>query len=231
MIDFSLFGVHVKIRPTIWVSLAVMAYLLTGEEQGMAGMSLFVVAAFLCIFAHEMGHALVGRWLGGGRPVVELEWLGGICSNNISKLNRLGAILTTAAGPLTSLALVLPVLGVLLLAGCPFSLAYQQMMDMVVNTRPQTLLDMYPPMMVLFIAQVLQVSVWWSVLNLLPIFPLDGGIIMNNLMHRPRLMHIVSMFVAGGLALMAFAVGLYAMVVILLFLIFYNYKGQQESPY
>lgn len=231
MIEFSLFGVQVKIHPTIWASLAVMAYLLTGEEQGLAGMSLFVVAAFLCLFAHEMGHALAGRWLGGGRPVIELEWLGGICSNNVSRLNRTGIILTTAAGPLTSLALMIPVLAGLMMAGCSFSLAWQQMQNMIIFERPQTLLDAYPPMMILFISQVVQVSFWWSILNLLPIFPLDGGIIMTNLMRRPRRMHLVSMVVAGVLALASFALGLYAMVVILMLLVMYNHRGLQNSPY
>lgn len=231
MIEFSLFGVQVKIHPTIWASLAVMAYLLTGEEQGLAGMSLFVVAAFLCLFAHEMGHALAGRWLGGGRPVIELEWLGGICSNNVSRLNRTGIILTTAAGPLTSLALMIPVLAGLTMAGCSFSLAWQQMQNMIIFERPQTLLDAYPPMMILFISQVVQVSFWWSILNLLPIFPLDGGIIMTNLMRRPRRMHLVSMVVAGVLALASFALGLYAMVVILMLLVMYNHRGLQNSPY
>lgn len=231
MIEFSLFGVQVKIHPTIWASLAVMAYLLTREEQGLAGMSLFVVAAFLCLFAHEMGHALAGRWLGGGRPVIELEWLGGICSNNVSRLNRTGIILTTAAGPLTSLALMIPVLAGLMMAGCSFSLAWQQMQNMIIFERPQTLLDAYPPMMILFISQVVQVSFWWSILNLLPIFPLDGGIIMTNLMRRPRRMHLVSMVVAGVLALASFALGLYAMVVILMLLVMYNHRGLQNSPY
>ena len=231
MFEFSLFGVHVKIHPTIWASLAVMAFLLTGEEQGLAGMSLFVVAAFLCLFAHEMGHALLGRWLGGGRPVIELEWLGGICSNNVTRLNRMGVILTTAAGPLTSLALIIPVMASLLMTGCSFSLAWQQMLNMIVYARPEALLDVYPPMMILFISQVVQVSVWWSVLNLLPIFPLDGGIIMSNLMHRPRRMHLMSMIVAGLLALASFATGLYAMVVILLLLVMYNHRGLQNSPY
>jgi len=230
VIWFSLFGIQVRIHPSIWVTLALMAYILSGGEHGMLGICLFVLAGFFCLFAHEMGHALSGKWLGGGRPSVDLAYLGGVCTNNIRHLSAVRSIITTAAGPGTALALTLPVF-VWFCVSFSCEQAWGYIIDMCSGVLPHELLEAYPPMLMLFLAYVVQVSIWWSLLNLLPIYPLDGGIIMHNLMRSPGCMHIVSMAVAGVLAVLAFALGLYAMVVILMFLIFYNYHGLKNSPY
>lgn len=230
VIWFSLFGVQVKIHPSIWVTLALMAYMLSGGEHGLLGICLFVLAGFFCLFAHEMGHALSGKWLGGGRTAVELAYLGGVCTNNIRHLSPLRSIITTAAGPGTALALTLLVY-VWFAAVFSGAEAWGYIVDMCGGAIPFVLLESYPPMLMLFVAYVVQVSIWWSLLNLLPIYPLDGGIILHNLMRSPGRMHMVSMAVAGVLAVVSFALGLYAMVVILMALIFYNYHGLKHSPY
>lgn len=231
VIYFSLFGVQVKIHPSIWVTLAVMAFMLCGGEQGVLGMSLFVVAGFLCIFAHELGHALSGRWLGACRPQIDIEWLGGSCTNNVCSLSRMGLVITALAGPLASLTLILPVLIWLFLAYDTLDGATLRLVAMVYGIVPASVLELGPPKVVLFCTYVVQVAVWWSLLNLLPIFPLDGGVVMHHLIHSPRKMHIFSITIAALLAAIFFALGLYAMFFILLFLIFTNYHGLKNSPY
>ena len=66
MIRFTLFGVPVSIHPTLWLTLAFLgrAFFATSMVEFM-GSLLFIVAAFAVLLAHEMGHALVGRKLGG----------------------------------------------------------------------------------------------------------------------------------------------------------------------
>ena len=231
VIYFSLFGVQVKIHPSIWVTLALMAYLLCGGEQGMLGMALFVVAGFLCIFAHEMGHAMAGRWLGACRPVVDMEWLGGSCTNNVCNLSRTKLIMTALAGPFTSMALVLPVLGWMMCSYGDADGAVLRLWALVCGIVPASMFEFCPPMIVLFCTYMVQVAVWWSLLNLLPIFPLDGGVVMYHLLHAPRLLHIISMAVGGVLSLFFIYYGLYAMFFILLYLIFINYHGLKHSPY
>lgn len=231
MISFSLFGVHVKIHPSIWVTLALMAYMLGRGEHGWLGGALFVVAGFICIFAHEMGHALSGRWLGGGRPLVELAYVGGVCTNNVSQLSRGGTIIMIAAGPLTSLALTLPAFTWLYSIDCSAYRAMLRMLAMLYGIMPAHLVEAYPPMIVLFVTYVVQVSLWWSLLNLLPIYPLDGGMIMHNLIHSPRVMHIVSMAVAVLLIAGCLCMGYHAMLCILVILILLNYHGMKNAPY
>ncbi len=231
VIYFSLFGVQVKIHPSIWVTLALMAYLLCGAEQGLLGMALFVVAGFLCIFAHEMGHAMAGRWLGACRPVIDMEWLGGSCTNNVCNLSRAKLILTALAGPLTSMALVLPVLGWMMFSYGDADGAAMRLLALVCGIVPASMFEFCPPMIVLFCTYTVQVAVWWSLLNLLPIFPLDGGVVLYHLLNAPRKLHGICMALGGVLAIVFFAFGLHAMFFILLFLIFINYHGMKHSPY
>ena len=60
---------------------------------------------------------------------------------------------------------------------------------------------------------MIQINLLWSLFNLLPIWPLDGGQatqILLSLYDRargPRWGHIISLLVAGGLAIMALAQG------------------------
>ncbi len=231
VIYFSLFGVQVKIHPSLWVTLTLMAFLLCRGEQGGLGIALFVVAGFLCIFAHEMGHALAGRWLGGCRPVVDMAWLGGSCTNNVCNFTRFQLILTALSGPIASMALAFPVLVWMIFSYGDADGAALRMVALVCGIVPASMFEFCPPMIVLFCTYVVQVAVWWSLLNLLPIFPLDGGVVLYHLLNAPRKLHTVCMAVGGILALVFFALGFYAMFFILLFLIFINYHGLKHSPY
>ena len=62
-------------------------------------------------------------------------------------------------------------------------------------------------------AFLIQINLLWSLFNLLPIWPLDGGQatqILLSLYDRargPRWGHIVSLLCAGGLAIMAVSMG------------------------
>ena len=231
VIYFSLLGVHVKIQPSFWVTLAVMAYLLCGAEQGVLGMALFVVAGFFCVFAHEMGHALAGRWSGACRPVIDMAWLGGSCTNNVCQLSRGKLILVALAGPFTSMALVLPVLLWMIYSYGDADGAALRLVALVCGMVPASMFEFCPPMVVLFCTYMVQVAVWWSLLNLLPIYPLDGGVVVGHLIDGPRKMHSICMGIGCILAVAAFALGYYAMFFILLFLIFINYHGLKNSPY
>lgn len=231
MVRFYLFGAWVSIHPSIWAVLALMGYMLTGGEFGWLGVALFVVAGFLSLLAHEMGHAVVGRLFGGGSPAVQLAWLGGICMNKDAKLTRFTRMLMTAAGPVSSLLLALPVFLLLVHTSGSVAGGVDMLGEVLFGKIPSALVDAYPPMLVLFGAFVLQVCVWWSVLSLLPIYPLDGGLIMTCLMHSPRRMHIYSMAVAVLLATLALITGFHIMAILLGLLILVNYNGVRNSPY
>ncbi len=78
MLRFSLLRVPILIHPSLWITLA-----LFGGVWGIECVNTFLyvlyfmVAGFFCLLIHEIGHATVGRFFGGGQPQVLLSALGG----------------------------------------------------------------------------------------------------------------------------------------------------------
>lgn len=106
MVHFTLFGIPVYIRPSFWVVLAIFGGALSiSSVEDLIYPALFVIAGFVAILSHEMGHALVGRKLGGGQQTIVLELFGGLTSSHGMQLTRGGRALMILAGPMMTLLL------------------------------------------------------------------------------------------------------------------------------
>lgn len=232
MIRFSLFGVTVSIHPTLWLTLAVLGGVLSSSGvEDLLSVSLFVVAGFICLLSHEMGHALVGRYFAGNRPDVHLAWLGGDCSHEGVNFTRVQGILMTLAGPVASMLLGLAAVMALCLyvRDAYFGLFLSRYF--LFNVIPGEALMEFPYMPLLFFCNMIAVSFWWTVLNLLPIFPLDGGQIMHGLMRSPRQMHGVSLYIAVTLTVVFSVLGMWIACLFMLALSILNYRFRQQAPY
>jgi len=230
MIRFTLFRVQVSIHSSLWVMLVLLGCLFTGVAAGWAGVALFGVALFFCLLSHEMGHALVGRWLGGGRPEVFMAWLGGDCCNETAQLTRWQGVMMTAAGPLASmvlpLVLVWPMIALVVgnvWTGLSITIGF------VPGYVPAELLEVCPPMVLLFGVYLVRICVWWSLLNLLPVYPLDGGRIMHGLMRSPVSMHRISLTFACFLLCFFLLLGAWWMVFIMASLALLNYSCMKQE--
>lgn len=229
MVCFKLFGVQVCIHSSLWLMLGALGTYVSYAGAGdLLGIALFVVAGFLCLFMHEMGHALAGRLLGGGKPQIHLAWLGGDCCNEKAVLTRTGGILMTAAGPLASLLLGVIVMAGLMLAMGDAGQGARLAAKWVLEWHPQSPPAGMPPMVVLFSFYLLTVSVWWTVLNLLPIFPLDGGMLMYGLMNSPVRMHNISLAAASVMTAAFLVAGQWVLMLVMLALAFINYRCLQN---
>lgn len=225
MMRFSLFAIPVNIQPAMLLTLGVLGWVFAVETVPVwLCVSLFSVAGFICLLSHEMGHALVGRMLGGGHPRVMLSWLGGDCCNADGVFTRMQGVVMTAAGPLFTL--VEASLGLIYLCWMcgdvaeGMELAYTS----VVSHVSPAYLEIYSPASLLFACYMVKIGMWWAVLNLLPIFPLDGGQIMHGLMTSPRRMHMISLGVASVGLLLCITLGFWLMAVFLGFLAYLNYR-------
>ena len=232
MIRFSLFGVSVSIHPSLWLTLAVLGGILSSTGvQDLLSVSLFVVVGFICLLSHEMGHALAGRFFAGNQPEVHLAWLGGDCSHEGVSFTRTQGVIMTIAGPGASLLFgLVAVLALCLYVGdATFGLFLSRYF--LFNVIPgEALLD-FPYMPLLFFCNMIAVSFWWTVLNLLPVFPLDGGQIMNGLMRSPRLMHGVSLYIAVTLFVVFSVLGMWIACLFMLALSVLNYRFRRHAPY
>lgn len=146
----------------------------------------WVGIAFASVLFHELGHAVAFRTF-GVQPSVTLYGMGGLTSGQ-GRLTPAQSITVSLAGPLS----------VLVLIGIPA--LWLQSQGTITTSVGRTILS-----------QVIFINVWWSVLNLLPILPLDGGNVTMSVLdlvtkgrgRRPA--EVLSVIVGVGIAIVAFA--------------------------
>jgi Zn-dependent protease len=159
------------------------------------------------ILVHELGHAIAVR-VHGWRPWITLYGFGGLASYQPTRHDARSQILISAAGPAA---------GFLFIA---FVMAAVQASGHTVQLFPDPKAsNLFPPWAAFeifdsFNVNVLvfylwQINILWGLLNLLPIYPLDGGQIMRELClsaHRSRGIEQslwISIVVSGGVAILA----------------------------
>ena len=159
-LHFSVFRIPVRVHPWFWLTSAFITWVGGRLDLTLVG----IAAVFVSILVHELGHALTTRRL-GGRSQIVLGFMGGYATS--FSHSRLGNILITAAGPAAGLALWLIVRMVLV---SPFGLT----------------LGERSPLFWFFLKSLEWMNLIWSLLNLLPIWPLDGGRIAHEVIGRFR---------------------------------------------
>lgn len=210
MIRFKIFGIPVEIHPFFWVT----ACLLGGgveahSREAIFDLLLFIGAALISILVHEFGHALTGLKYGGGHARIELNGFGGLAYHEGGLLNRDQRFRMVAAGPGAGLGLFVLVMGLLCvpfhdadvwsfvsstLFGTPFQFRAPEL--------PRFILA--HPQLMSFADKMIWINFWWSVLNLLPVLPLDGGKIAELYVHPRRKVYQIGMVVAGAMALFGY---------------------------
>lgn len=159
---FSLFGFPVAIHWFFWIlALLIGPINIASSPTGFRILLIWIGVVFVSILVHELGHAFAYRKY-GGRPQIVLHGMGGLAMAH-GHFNRKQSIVITLGGPFFGL-----VLGSVL-----WILANW-------NELPQNL---YIRALFVF---MMQVNIFWSLLNLLPILPLDGGQLLGHIMHGRR---------------------------------------------
>ena len=170
---FPLFGIPVRIHPFFWLSGLFLGYLWNG---GLAENLVWMVAFFVGILLHELGHALAIRAYGFD-PWIVLYGLGGLACYEPRFYGRrrgpewLRQVLISAAGPGAGFLLAAAIVGLLTALGRNVELRFG-------GWPPASLLLDAPDVnvhMVQLVNDLLYVTVAYGILNLLPIHPLDGG--------------------------------------------------------
>ncbi len=154
VLRLRVFGFPTQILPGFWfVGLALVALV----EGGWATRLLLVGVLLLSLLTHELGHAFLAR-RAGQEPVIVIRAFGGVTTwVPLHPVTRRTAILITLAGPGA---------GLLLAAGC-FGL---------LQSLPQAWLDArFGITLANLLAWLVQINGFWSVINLLPVLPFDGG--------------------------------------------------------
>ncbi len=179
MIRFSIFGISVEIQPWFWVMMFFLGGgMRIGTSTSVLEIATFAMIALISILVHELGHALVGRRLGGGRAHIVLWGMGGLAYNHGGRFDRNGRMWMILAGPGAGFLLgiiVILLLAVLTNMSSAFSFAGWALFGSGKFTLELVDLFQDQSLRLYIFQQFLYINFMWSLINLLPVHPLDGG--------------------------------------------------------
>jgi stage IV sporulation protein FB len=178
-LHFRLFGFPVRVHPFFWLVTLLLG--LGGDVADPVNTLIWVAVVFVSVLVHELGHTFLQRYYGGD-PRITLYSFGGLASCDDCDRSPRAQILISLAGPGAGFLLAGLVIVILAATGHlrgfefslfpvvwkPFDLEYLQQYR---KFSPRDTLILY----------LLLVNILWGVLNLLPIYPLDGGRIAREL--------------------------------------------------
>jgi stage IV sporulation protein FB len=220
-LHLKMLGIPVRITPWFWLGSAVLGW---GFAQSFARYSqgtlsvgttlmIWIGVVLVSIIAHEFGHALAFRYYGIHSHVV-LYHFGGIAvpdgSFDFGRRMRLGSvpqIVVSAAGPAASLLLGFVFVAIVYSGGyyVPNPLPFIHALDFLWHGERSPSLAMQA-----LLYAVLFVNIWWALMNLLPVYPLDGGQISREMftLSNPRegIRYSLILSIAVSAAVVAWAI-------------------------
>jgi stage IV sporulation protein FB len=149
--------IPITIYPTFWILAALIA-ILFGEGDWLK-MFIWVGVIFVSVLFHEFGHALTALFF-GRNPRIDLVAMGGLTYHDGEKLPFWKQFLITLNGPIFGFLIVI---AVFLIRDIPaLSTGYAGQ----------------------FLMQILVVNIIWTVVNLVPVLPLDGGQLLRIVLEK-----------------------------------------------
>lgn len=193
---------------------------------------LWMLVLLFSILIHEFGHALTARKFSGRQPHIRLWAMGGLAYPNAS-LTKKQTLYMVLAGPGAGLTFFLCII---LYCVARYGLVDGLDVIIFIVTRSQDLLlgsgaaffDMHNVTFAL-LRGLIMFNFWWSLVNLLPVYPLDGG--QAYATFQPSLLKVYKVGLYTGIvtALIGFLIFNSFFVAILFgFLAFQNYQRIQQ---
>jgi Zn-dependent protease len=209
MVAFRLFNIPIRIQGMFWLLCLFlgMSDLQEGGTEGIGKFLIFGFSLFITVLWHELGHAWARKKNGAPYSEIVLHGIGGYCTGP-GTFSRGQSIFISAAGPLANFVL----------AAAAWGLMQSPVLE---SFWPQRLCK-----------TLIALNLIIGILNLLPIFPLDGGQIFASILgpQRRRIVHIVGMILGGLIAVLWISTsgknGIFGALIFGM-LAFQNWKGLQ----
>ncbi len=169
---FPLAGIPVRVHPFFWIIAVLPA---AHEKTPLVDILLWVAVVFFSIVVHEMGHALAFRYY-GWRSHIVLYSFGGLAvpdgSSGALRQTPQSRMIISLAGPVAGFLLAGVVVLALLVLGYRVDFRSEFSFlnfeagrgEWISNVNVERLVD-----------DLLWVNILWGLINLLPMYPLDGG--------------------------------------------------------
>ena len=159
---FVIFNIPVRVSPWFWVAGAIL-----GWSRDLRFVLIWLGCLFVSILVHELGHALTAWWY-GWPPQIVLYHFGGL------------AMYSPGRGHTPWVSILISFMG----PGAGFIL-YGAVLLLEVSMGLENLLTR--PFLFYAILQMKHINLYWGLVNLLPVLPLDGGRICDEVCGLMRL--------------------------------------------
>jgi Zn-dependent protease len=186
--QFSVFGFPVRVTPFFWLVAALLGYeiatnlhddLQASSPGAFVLLAMWILAVFVSILIHELGHAFAMQHYGQHASII-LYHFGGLASagaySSFARSGRFGRsqnqIVISLAGPGAQLLLAAVIVFSMRMSGYRSEFWIWPIDDLLPPAAGQPLPSRMLDVMLFFLVSP---SIFWALLNLLPIFPLDGG--------------------------------------------------------
>jgi len=182
-LNFSLAGFPVRVHPLFWLIAVLLGYSSGDPLQ----ILIWVLVVFISILVHELGHALAFRRYGLSSQII-LHFAGGL---TVPESTRWGSrwanvalgpnqnIFISLAGPGAGFLLALLVIAGVVVSGG--SVLTTRLLG-VIPIPAIAFLPFGGNVLSSFVTALLWVNIFWGVINLMPIYPLDGGSVTRNVL-------------------------------------------------
>ncbi len=182
--SFRLFGVPVEIQVGFWVTAFVLGLRhLRNPTLPKVAIAVWIAVVLVSILAHELGHAFALK-RHKIQPEIALHWMGGTTSwRMLLPLSRPARIVVSLAGPFAGFAIAGAIYGTAVAA--------------------PGLFERLPDLAIWMLGQLIEVNLYWGVINLIPVLPFDGGHVLEHALgpKRERTAALVSLIIGGVVAL------------------------------
>lgn len=206
---FRFLDIPVRVHPFFWLVAAGLGW----TDRHLERVVMWIACMFVSILVHEYGHGLSAKAFGSS-PSIVLWGLGGLCYSQSERQTAGQRLAVILMGPGAGFLLCgLVMIGTTVI----FGVTPREHLDFaagLVGLGPgsDTIGERFPSAIAYSIyGSMVWINLMWGLVNLLPIWPLDGGQaseLLLSLFDRSRgkrWCHVVSLLVAGILAVVAIA--------------------------
>lgn len=156
-LHFRLFGFPVRVSPWFWLVSGLLGDFIL-QRFGLPYLLLWIACVFVSILLHELGHAFAARWFGSPSRI-DLIAFGGLATYSHPPRAGWRRMLVALAGPAAGF----------LFAGAVYGsnevVQWSESSDFARRT----------------FSFLIWINLFWNCINLLPIWPLDGGKVCREL--------------------------------------------------
>jgi len=199
--------IPVHAQPVFWVLILLIGWINT---MTMAGTLIWAMVILFSVLIHEYGHALTAVAF-GQKARIELVGMGGLTQRTGPKIALWKEFAIVFCGPLAGFMLFLGAYALRLRLGGETNTLFLYALDVTT-----------------------WVNLFWTIVNLLPIQPLDGGHLLRILLEGIfgfrgiKIALFLSLLLSGGIALVFFSIGGILIGALFLMLAFENFRGWQS---